>query len=395
MIRRALKAAMGPMASMIRIAARPLNRTLAVFLGWRVMPDSVLHVSYMVHVPYEMAGHLRRHGFKADYLAIGTSPYWSGCDYNFVPSGRAPIRALQELWIFWTVVARYQIVHAHFMFTISDTGWELPILKRMNRTLVAHFRGCEARDRVLNMKMHPDVNICQTCEHRPYICQTASAASRRVWARDFADLMLVTTPDMKDFVANAIHFPFFAPDVSDGLAPRPRAGRPFTVLHITNQPGIEGTAEIEAAIAALKSRGYDVEFRWLRNVTHDEVLRAIAGADLAVGKMKMGYYANAQIETMACGVPTVTYVRDGLMTDELRASGFIFSTLADLPRIIAFYIDHPQALEAKRKIARSSILKLHDNDQLATRLIAMYRDLARAAIAGERRLVADGRLAGR
>ena len=70
---------------------------------------------------------------------------------------------------------------------------------------------------------------------------------------------------------------------------------------MTNQPGIEGTAEIAAAIEAVKAKGHDVAFEWLHNVPHADVMAALGQADLAVGKMKMGYYANAQIETMSDG----------------------------------------------------------------------------------------------
>lgn len=373
MIRNAIKAALQPPAMLIRAILWPVNRVLAFLLEGRATPDSVLHISYMVHIPYETVRHLRRHGMKADYLAIGRSGHWNKCDFNFVPSPIPPLRALQEFWLFWTLIARYQVIHAHFMYTISETGWELPLLRRMNRKLVAHFRGCEARDRVRNMQLHPDVNICQTCDHHPYVCQTESAARRRAWATEFADATLVTTPDMKDFVPSAVHFPFFSPDVAERDVPIVQK-RPFTIVHITNQPGIEGTADIQEAIETLKVRGHDIDFRWLIDMPHADVLAAIAGADLAVGKMKMGYYANAQIETMACGVPTVTFVREEFMTAQLRNSGFIFSTLPNLAETIEHYIRNPDALEAKRRIARSSILELHDNDVLARRLADIYRD---------------------
>src|SRR5450631_3863352 len=228
-------------ANCVQKALVPVNMLLVRLLAARSTPASVLHISYMVHIPYETVRHLRRQGVKADYLAIGKSPYWSKCDYNFVPSRISPVRALQEFWLFWSVIARYQIVHAHFMYTISESGWELPLLKRMGRKLVAHFRGCEARDRVRNMELHPEVNICQACEHHPYICQTTSAAKRRGWANDFADATLVTTPDMKDFLPAAVHFPFFVPDVPEPRSRAERGARPFIIVHITNQPGIEGT----------------------------------------------------------------------------------------------------------------------------------------------------------
>jgi hypothetical protein len=379
-MRRAIKAVLEPFAMVIRAMLWPVNRMLAHYFKKRALPNSVLHISYMVHIPFETVRHLRRNGVKADYLAIGKSPHWNKCDFNFVPSPIPPVRALQEFRLFWSVVARYEVIHAHFMYTISQTGWELPILKRMNRKLVAHFRGCEARDRVRNMQLHPDINICQACDHHPYVCQTESAACRRAWAGEFADATLVTTPDMKDFLPNATHFPFFSPDVEERRAP-PAGKRPFTIVHITNQPGIEGTVEIAAAIDVLKAKGHDIDFRWLNGIPHAEVLAAIADADLAVGKMKMGYYANAQIETMACGVPTVTYVRDEFMTDALRNSGFIFSTLPDLANTIEHYIANPGELEAKRRIARESILKMHDNDALAQRLVDLYRTQERAHVA--------------
>jgi len=362
------------------LALRPaINRVLIALLRRRVRPNSVLHISYMVHIPYYTVQHLRRQGITADYLAIGSSPFWDRCDHRFTPARWPLLRLLRELATFWGVVARYEIVHAHFLYTLSPDGWELPVLQRLGRRLVVHFRGCEARDRARNMALHPEVNICQNCEHDPYICQTPSAERRRVWARQFADAVLVTTPDMRDFMPEAAHFPFFMPDIEVPPA-RDRAGSEgaeLAIVHVTNQPGIEGTSEINEAVERLRARGRRIRFRWLHDLPHDQVLAELAEADLAIGKMKMGYYANAQIESMALGVPTITFVRDEFMTDELRRSGFIFTTLGRLEETIEYYLDHPEALAAKRSIARDSIRRLHDNDMLARQLVGLYRELLR------------------
>lgn len=353
----------------------PINLVLAALLRRRVWPNSVLHISYMVHIPYYTVQHLRRQEMQADYLAIGSSPYWDRCDYRYIPARWPLLRELREMSTFWRIVARYEVVHTHFMYTLSADGWELPVLKRLGRRLVVHFRGCEARDRARNMALHPAVNICQNCDHDPYICGTPSALRRRALARSFADAILVTTPDMRDFMPEALHFPFFAPEVAPTLDSARPAGHDFTIVHITNQPGIEGTRAIQQVIERLRARGRRIRFQWLHGLTHDQVLAALGQADLAIGKMKMGYYANAQIESMAFGVPTITYVRDEFMTDELRRSGFIFTTLDRLEATIEHYLDHPEALAEKRRIARQSILRLHDNDRLARRLVGLYRDL--------------------
>jgi hypothetical protein len=353
---------------------RPLNWAIANFLAPRALPNSVLHISYMVHIPYHAVRHLRGIGMRADYLAIGASPHWDLADYNLIPSAYPPVRVLQEFWMFWRIVARYETIHAHFMYTLSREGWELPILKRLGRRLVVHFRGCEARDRDRNMKLHPDLNICQECDHRPPICKLPQSARRREWAERFADLVLVTTPDMKDFNPDAIHFPFFAPDQPPVSEPV-EANAGFKIVHVTNQPGIEGTRHIERVMGNLQQKGWPIRFVWIHGRPHHEVLRELANADLAIGKMKMGYYANAQIESMAMGVPTITFVREAFMTDALRESGFIFATLATLESVIERYLRHPDELAAKRAKARVSILALHDNAVLSRRLAGLYAEL--------------------
>lgn len=373
--RRVWRALLATAENAVHVALVPANWIMAHLFAPAPHPNSVLHVSYMVHIPYHAVQHLRRVGMRADYLAVGRNPHWDKADFVFDPSWFGPLRVIQEFRTFWRVMARYETVHAHFMYTLSRSGWELPILKRLGRKLVVHFRGCEARDRARNMALHPDCNICSECDHVPPICQSPLAATRRRHAHDYGDLTLVTTPDMLDFNPQAQHFPFFAPD---GISPTQRGSvpdRPFRIVHVTNQPGIEGTRHIAAAIERLRQKGFAVEFLWLRDVPHEEVMRALAEADLAIGKMKMGYYANAQIESMASGVPTVTHVRDDFMTDALRDSGFIFATLDTLEETLEHYLMNREELAAKRAKARASILALHDNDSLARRLTRHYAAL--------------------
>ena len=358
------------------VAAMPtLNAALIFLLRRRVAPRSVLHISYMVHVPHHMVMHLRRHGIEADYLAVGTNPHWTRCDYNFCPSSVPLYRMLQEFWMFWRVVARYQVVHAHFMMTLTHSGWELPVLKRLGRRLIVHYRGCEVRDQARNISLHPTMNICEHCDYNASICSDPIIHARRSAAQRYSDVELVTTPDLRDFTPKAIHFPFFAPpDVKEAAAEGPRwPERPWLkIVHATVHPGIEGTEQIEAAIERIRRRGWPVVFQFLRLVDRQTILDALQDADLAIGKMKMGYYANFQIEAMALGVPTITYVRDEFMTDELRASGFIFSSLEKLEETLEWLLRNPHEIEARRRRARTSILALHDEKRLVDGLIGHY-----------------------
>jgi len=188
----------------------PVNYVLMLRYQKRVYPNSVLHIAYMTHLIHNTVKVLREHGMKADYLAIGKSGVtWDHADYHFIPSRWPHVRAIQEFWWFWRVLAKYEVIHTHYTHTLSRNGWELALCKRMGRKVVIHYRGCDIRDRDKNMQLHPEMNICQVCDYNATLCQEDLAKQRRQIAQKYGDLFLVTTPDMKDFVPQAIHFPFF------------------------------------------------------------------------------------------------------------------------------------------------------------------------------------------
>jgi hypothetical protein len=329
----------------------------------------------MGHVPHETVRILRANGVNADYLAVGHSAIWNSADFQ-IESARLPfMAAIREFKLFWSVVARYEIVHSHFMVTMSRSGWEWPLLKRMGRKLVIHYRGCEIRDRERNMALHPDVNICQDCDYRPYVCQDELTVKRRSLSSRYGDAFLVTTPDLNDFAPTATHVRFFRPESVQPVPPR-TPGSPIRIVHATNHPGIDGTSHIQRAVESLKAKGLAVELRILKGVSQRDVLKALEDADLSIGKMKMGYYANAQVESLAAGVPVVTYVRPDLRTPDLEDSGLILTSLEDLERTLEAYVRNPVKLAEKRALAQAGARRLHDNAAISQQLARLYAGLS-------------------
>ena len=351
----------------------PVNALLAWLLRDRVRTGSVLHVSGMVHTAYHAVRLLRERGVDAEYLAWGESPVWNQSHYHYRPTRVPIVSLLKEMWWVWTVVSRFEIIHSHFMVIVSRSGWEWPLLRRMGRRIVVHYRGCEVRDRSVNQRLHPDLNICDECDYNPRICE--KNAERRQVASRYGNAFIVTTPDMKDFAPAATHVPFFV-TAEDASRSRPRdPARPFKIVHATNHPGIEGTRMIARTIEALKQRGFAIDFVPLHGVTHARVLAELADADLTIGKMKMGYYANFQVESLAAGVPAVTYIRPEFITADIEASGLILATPANLESTLEYYMQHPDALEAKRQAARASAQRLHDNDAIARQIKDIYQQV--------------------
>jgi len=121
-IKRFLLAGEAASYSLVVAAATPLNAALARLLKRRVVLGSVLHLSGMVHVAFHTVRLLREHGVKADYLAIGDSPWWKDSDYTFRATRVPLLSVIKEMWWVWSVVSRYEIVHSHFMVGISRAG---------------------------------------------------------------------------------------------------------------------------------------------------------------------------------------------------------------------------------------------------------------------------------
>lgn len=328
----------------------------------------------MVHIPYFTTRILREIGLKADYLANETSLYWDKSDYVSPQSYYPFLKAVKEFYFFWNIFSRYEVAHLHFGHSMSQSGWELKYLNKMNRKIVIHYRGCEVRNYFENIKLHPKLNICQSCDYDRF-CISKENVLKMKSASKFGNKFLVTTPDMLDFVNNGIHIPFFTPtdiDFNKEKVQKLYPSRSIRILHWTNHPGIEGSNRIVFAIELLRKKGYKIDFIFLKGVNRGQIIEEIFKADLTIGKMKMGYYANSQIEAMYCGIPTITWVRPELMTDELKNSGFIFSHLDDLENTIEYYLKHPNELLKKRSIARNSIQRLHDNKKIAYHYKKIY-----------------------
>jgi hypothetical protein len=355
----------------------PGHLLLVLLLRWRVRPRSVVHVGELRHVVHDTVAALKAAGLDATYVGLGHNPFWTACDVA-LPHLSNPVRAaLRDSVVFWRVVAPHAVVHCHCLMGVSHYQWDIVLLRLLGRRVVGHVRGCEGRERVRAMALPECRAMCWDCDYLPRpLCEGREQRRRRWIFRRLAHAILVTTPDLLDFWPEALHLPFFLP-VSPPPAPdrqpwTPESGRPFRVVHVTNQPGIEGTYRIRRAVERLTRRGLPVEFIHVSGAPPAQVFGAYHTADLAVGKMLMGYYANAQIESLLSGLPTVCQVRPRFVTPQIEHSGLVLATFDDLDSVIERLACDPMAWAAKSAVARPSALVLHDPATIVAKLKAVY-----------------------
>jgi glycosyltransferase involved in cell wall biosynthesis len=346
----------------------------------RTKVRSVVHVGYISTKQYMLSRVMREQGLRANYLAINTTPNDRlnlGCDYS-IPMGMGRLRRLmREVWLFWRVLAWHDVVHYHFNAFLVGDGVELPYLKRMGKLVVFHFRGCDVRDRTTNMTKNPALNLCQECDYPVGSCDTDYQRQRLAKVRRYGDMFFVTTPDMRDFWPDAEHIPFIAPYGVDfdAIVPAPRTDGVLRVVTSSNHPGLDGVPHIREAVSRLQSEGYAIELVEIVKKPYFEALAIYKSADVFVGKLRMGYYNNANIETMLMGVPNMSYIRSEFM-DSINDCPIIVTKPDDVYEKLAEWAAKPDELRALGRRGPDFVRAHHDPHAIVAMMVERYNHAA-------------------
>ncbi|MEW6451029.1 MAG: hypothetical protein AB1490_10290 [Pseudomonadota bacterium] len=345
---------------------------------------SVLHVSVLSHKQYMVTRALRAQGIRADLLALNAMPdniLNIGYDY-FVTQGDTASSRWKRICFLLFLCPRYDVIHYHFnALLIHRDELELTYLKRMGKVVVFHFRGCDVRHRSANMRINPELNCCAECDYPVGSCDTQAQYKRIALTQRYGDGLLATTPDLRDFVPAAEHFPFIAPVGIDfdAIEPVEKSRDVFRVVTSSNHPGVDGVPYIRAAVSRLISEGHSIELIEVTKRPYREALAIYKSADVFAGKLRMGYYNNANIETMMLGVPNMSYIRPEFM--ERIPDCPIINTRPDtVYQNLKHWMGRREELKELGRRGPEFVRRHHDPSDHARKLIAFYNHLLARAV---------------
>lgn len=358
------------------------NRTEQQVVDAEKKVGSVVHVSFISHKQYMLTQVLRKKGIKATYVAINTSDndrLAIGYDYN-IPMDLSRFRSfIMRMLIVWNVLARHDVIHYHFnSFVIGSTGWELEGLRKIGKVIVFHFRGCDVRSRSRNMAVYPDLNVCQECDYPLGSCDTDFQRMKLEVVRKYGDLFFATTPDLVPLFDGAEHIPFIMPYGIDFDSIEPAAKREgwFRVVTSSNHPGLDGVSYVRSAVERLQGEGLRIELVDVVQRPYREALSIYRSADLYAGKLRMGYYNNANIETMLMGVPNISYISpkfEHLVPD----SPIINGRPDNVYEKIKYCLENPDDLRDRAQRGIDFVKKHHDPDKIVDYMLASYNRIHR------------------
>lgn len=339
---------------------------------------SVAHVSIISHKQYMLSRLARDHGLKGTFLALNTHPgahLGIGFDYELAMDMPPLKRYLKSWWYLWRVLAFHDVIHYHFNGFLFDDGTDLRVLQRMGKVVVVHYRGCDLRCRSVNTAKNPELNVCQECSYPPGSCDTDYQRGKIAVSRAHSDVRFVTTPDLLDFTDDAEHLPFIAPYAIDfsAIGPAPRRPDVFRVVTSSNHPALDGVRFVRDAVDRLAAEGVKIELVEVHKQPFLEALALYKSADLYCGKLRMGYYNNANIESLMLGVPNMCYIRDGFL-DRIPDSPIIVARPDNVYAKLREWVAKPEQLKRLGALGPEFVRRHHHADQLMLHMIARYNE---------------------
>lgn len=337
------------------------------------------------HGPLNIAGQAgvlaraqRKLGFDAWAFCYSTGFARFSSDWQSSP----PASMLSALKLLWLIFARERNFDCfHFYFGHSLAGYtllDIPLLKKVGKKVFFYFCGCDARDSKFEIKNH-EISACSCCW--PMLCSANRREAIRV-AREFADGIFVSTPDLLEFIPEAVLLPqpIDLDDLHSHLKGipvaqpmgRPLIDRPVRVAHAPSDSNIKGTKFVVAAVEKLRKKAINVELVLMQNKTHDEVLSIYATCDIVVDQLLVGAYGLVAVEAMAFGKPVICYIRDDLIPLYPPGMPVISAGPKDIYDVLGDWVTHPEWWNEKGSAAKEYVESVHDAEVVAKMCIDCY-----------------------
>jgi hypothetical protein len=296
-------------------------------------------------IPWTNVQALRRKGIDAKLVVVERQKLHPEADWSLDrPAGFWGRQAVQ--WpAFLRLLPRTDVFHFYFGWTLVPRKLQWPLLKAARRKSVLHFLGSDIRGKT---------------------------PAELAYARG-ADARIVGSYDALRWVPDA-HVVPPGLDLCEYKPVPSEDRRRAVVLHAPSSRRRKGTEHVIAAC-----EGLDVELDIVEGLRHDEARRHYERADIVVDQLNAGWYGIFALEAMALGKPVLSYLRPQAVQQTEHKLGVEVPIVPVTKETLRDRVAELAASASERlRIGASSrayVERVHDADQGAERLIAIYRSL--------------------
>lgn len=323
-----------------------------------------------------LAEGLRARGIHATAAAVNEDFRRFRCDVHVLPEkGRLQREAARWAWGIFAL-ANYDVFH--FFWGVSLLSFwrfhnlDLPILRAMKKRVLVHFRGLDIVDITTFDRARASVSggTATAAPIVELVSRPSQAKALQRWRR-WADVLLISEPDLWDLVPEAV----LSPQVID-LRQWPTREETCVegtvrIVHAPTNRRKKGTEFVMKSCEELRRRGLNVELILVENKPYAEVVELYRQASIAIDQVLYGWHGKFSVETMCMGIPTVCFIREDLRKHlpDLPLVNATPATLTDtLEKLIRNQSWRRQLAEAGPEYAR----RHHSLDAVLKDLLAIY-----------------------
>jgi glycosyltransferase involved in cell wall biosynthesis len=336
----------------------------------------------IVHAPQTISGMAgvmakaqRELGADAQSYSFSSGVFQYASDHQLSRLGPLA-RQVQTLWLAAKFSLTFDVFHLYFGESLLGPSLaDVPWLRRLGKKVFFYFCGCDVRDTKKTIASH-EFSACHECW--PMHCSANRKEAQRV-AREHADGVFVSTPDLLEFVESAQLLPqpidlerFNSLRSKLLVSTVPRTNDRVRIVHAPTNRLIKGTRYIEKAVEQLAADGLDIELVLVEGRPYEEALQIYNEADIGVDQLLIGAYGQFSIEMMALGKPVVCFIRDELRKYYPPSLPIISATPKDLIEVLREEVKGREKWTAIGDAGRAYIEQVHDAQRVAATALAAY-----------------------
>lgn len=147
-------------------------------------------------------------------------------------------------------------------------------------------------------------------------------------------------------------------------------------LHIPTHQFVKGTVHIKNAFEKLEKEGFEFQFKFLEpNLTQEQVRDEISKCDVYVDELRVGSYGVTAIEALASGKPTMTFIREDIVSQFPSELPLINTNPDTIYDNLKYLILNPEKRVEIGKKSRAYVEKYHYVDVVVEDMIKLYREV--------------------
>lgn len=327
--------------------------------------------------PGALSSNLRKLGINSQSINISLPPRLGHKTDIIWPSMNYKLMSAFTLW----AIDRFDVFHLHFrplIYSIIDkttlnrkekfqfpTFQDLSLIKQSNKKLIFQFRGSEIRINNDFKRLNP---FAWSESEDPSGFPDKMKYMLRNIVNEFADLVLVTDPELQTYVPNSRilqrsieidEFPYIGCTNKE---------KPL-IVHAPTRRKIKGSEDIINTITKLQDEGQSFNFELLENMEHSKLMEKLKSADIIIDQIRIGWYGVLSVESMALGKTVFAYIRDDIYDSEIPIVNVNKHTLEEK---LKEYINDYSLRKKTGEESRKFIEEYHNSDIVALKAKMFY-----------------------